>query len=210
MLTRRTALALLPLSLSGARKPSADRQTEILRIASAKALAYTRELPDFICTETVRRSDNVRGIGWKLKDILGIQIGISDRHEYYKLLTYNGRPTKLSYRQVGGALTEGEFGSLLAEIFRPGIAAFRWHKALQLAGRSIFVFRYRVPRKERPTISSTVIVRVSHSQQSWATVASSGWTKKPRVSFESNRRPRSPGIFPSRSQKPSSISPGFK
>lgn len=150
MLTRRTALALLPLSLSGARKPSADRQTEILRIASAKALAYTRELPDFICTETVRRSDNVRGIGWKLKDILGIQIGISDRHEYYKLLTYNGRPTKLSYRQVGGALTEGEFGSLLAEIFRPGIAAFRWHKALQLAGRSIFVFRYRVP-PERAT-----------------------------------------------------------
>ena len=104
MLTRRTALALLPLTLSGARKPSADRQTEILRRASANALAYTRELPDFICTETVRRSDNVRGIGWKLKDVLGIQIGISDRREYYKLLTYNGRPTKLSYGQVGGAL----------------------------------------------------------------------------------------------------------
>lgn len=155
MFTRRALLTTLPMALclpaqATTGKPTSASQTEILHLAAARALAYTRELPDFICTETVRRSDNVRGLGWKLKDVLGLQVGISERREYYKLLTYNGRPTELSYRQVGGALTEGEFGSLLAEIFRPGIATFHWSKTLQLAGRTIQVFQYRV-RREKAT-----------------------------------------------------------
>lgn len=153
MITRRALLTTLPLALRLFAKPAPSKptqisQTEILHRAAARALAYTRELPDFICLETVRRSDNVRGVGWKLKDVLGLQVGISERREYYKLLTYNGRPTQLSYRQVGGALTEGEFGSLLAEIFRPGIATFHWSKTLQLAGRNVQVFQYRVPQEK--------------------------------------------------------------
>lgn len=137
MLTRRALLAAFAL-------PKA-RQDSILKEAALRALAYTRELPDFICTETIRRSDNVRGSGWRLKDVLEVQVGISARREYYKLLTRNGSPTTLSYRQVGGALTEGEFGSLLAEIFRPGAATFRRKREMKLAGRGVEVFTYEVP-----------------------------------------------------------------
>ncbi len=148
MLTRRAFLTTLPLAIRLAGKPTSATQTQLLHQAAARALAYTHDLPDFICTETVRRSDNVRSLGWKLKDVLALQVGITERREYYKLLTYNGRPTKLTYRQVGGALTEGEFGSLLAEIFRPGAATFRWSKSLQLSGRTVQVFQYRVPQEK--------------------------------------------------------------
>jgi hypothetical protein len=140
MLTRRALLAALALPKG--------RESAILHDAAARALAYTRELPDFICTETIRRSDNVRGSGWRLKDVLEVQVGIANRREYYKLLTRNGQPTTMDYRQMGGALTEGEFGSLLAEIFRPGAAEFRRKRQLTLAGRTLHVFTYRVPAEK--------------------------------------------------------------
>jgi len=146
MQTRRVLLATIgALPLWAADKPSSDRQTALLKEAARLAIAYTLGLPNFVCTQNIRRSDNVNGIGWRVKDYLGVQVGISDRREYYKLLTYNGRPTTLSYRAVGGALTEGEFGSLLADVFRPGAATFRWKRSFLVAGRTVEVFSYRIP-----------------------------------------------------------------
>ncbi len=150
MVTRRAVLATFPGILTAAAGPTLERQTELLREASAKAFQYARKLPDFTCLETIHRWRRPLGDGWLLQDKIRAQIGIASGREYYKLLTWNELQTQLSYRQVGGALTEGEFGSLLAEIFHPNTAAFRFSKTFRLDGKTLFVYQYQVPQ-ERAT-----------------------------------------------------------
>jgi hypothetical protein len=98
--------------------PSPAEQVQIWNAAHENALSYTASLPDFICSEVVRRytDPNARG-AWRLADTLVLKLTYFDRQEEYKLMTVNNHSTRLSYEQVGGAITEGEFGSMLAAIF---------------------------------------------------------------------------------------------
>jgi hypothetical protein len=73
-----------------------------------------------------------------------VQLGFSERRESYKLVEINSKRTGMAYRAVGGALSEGDFGSLLADIFRPGSAQFAWDHWAALRGRVVHVFRYRI------------------------------------------------------------------
>lgn len=98
--------------------PSPAEQVQIWNAAHDNALSYTASLPDFICDEVVRRytDPNEKG-AWRLADTLVLKLTYFDRQEEYKLMTVNNRSTGLSYEQMRGAITEGEFGSMLAAIF---------------------------------------------------------------------------------------------
>jgi hypothetical protein len=99
-------------------QPSLAEQQRIWNEAHENSLSYTDSLPDFICSEVVRRytDPNEKG-AWRLSDTLVLKLTYFDRREEYKLMTVNNRSTRLSYEQMGGAITEGEFGSMLAAIF---------------------------------------------------------------------------------------------
>jgi hypothetical protein len=98
--------------------PSPAEQVAIWNAAHDNALSYTASLPDFICSEVVRRYTDPNDKGaWRLADTLVLKLTYFDRQEEYKLLTVNNHSTGLSYEQVGGAITEGEFGSMLAAVF---------------------------------------------------------------------------------------------
>jgi hypothetical protein len=98
--------------------PSQTEQVEIWNAAHDNALAYTQSLPDFICSEVVRRYTDPNDKGaWKLEDTLALKLTYFDRREDYKLMTVNNHSTGMSYEQLRGAITEGEFGSMLASIF---------------------------------------------------------------------------------------------
>lgn len=124
--------------------PSNLERGRILEAARKVALNYTRSLPDFICTEKVRRFEGPRG-NWELKDTLEIKLSYFDQKEAYQLLTRNGRPSLLPYREVGGAITEGEFGSTLGAIFDPGSeTTFRWDHWTTLRKRPAHVFTFQI------------------------------------------------------------------
>jgi hypothetical protein len=98
--------------------PSAAEQVQIWNAAHDNALRYTESLPDFICSEVVRRYTDSNDKGaWRLEDTLVLKLTYFDRREEYKLMTLNNHSTGLSYEQMQGAITEGEFGSMLAAIF---------------------------------------------------------------------------------------------
>jgi hypothetical protein len=54
---------------------------------------------------------------WRQADTLVLKLTYFERREEYKLMTVNNHSTGLSYEQMRGAITEGEFGSMLAAIF---------------------------------------------------------------------------------------------
>jgi hypothetical protein len=124
--------------------PSTVGRRTILEAARKIALGYTRSLPDFICMEKVRRFEGPRG-DWELKDTLEVKLSYFDQKEEYQLLARNGKPSVLPYRDVGGAVTEGEFGSTLASIFDPATeTVFRWDHWTTLRKRPAHVFTFRI------------------------------------------------------------------
>jgi hypothetical protein len=126
--------------------PSRANQTAILERVRQYALHYSKNLPNFICTQVTRRYSDPTGLEfWQMNDTLTTRLTYFEQKETYKLVMINNRSTDQSYDSVGGAISEGEFGSLLQEIFDEETgAAFEWLRWATLRGRRAHVYSYRV------------------------------------------------------------------
>jgi hypothetical protein len=108
------------------------------------SLGYLDNLPDFVCTELMRRAEDVNARGWHQRDVLTVQLSYANHIENYRLQLINGQPTGQNLESVQGAQSEGEFGSILIELFRPGSAHFNFDGWATLAERNVAVYRYQV------------------------------------------------------------------
>jgi hypothetical protein len=145
-------LALFALLAAGA--PAAAQQPEpgqagLLEQAREAAIRYSASLPDFICTEVVRRSQDPQGNGrWRSTDTLTVKLSYFEHQEDYKLMQINGKPTVLEYLYVGGALSTGEFGTRLYSVFDPhSQGEFRWKGWTTLRRRRVARFSYHIARE---------------------------------------------------------------
>jgi len=136
--------------------PSAEEQAAIIAEVREYALNYTKGLPDFICTQVTRRyiapSPGGRYGGhagddpsWQLQDTLTIRLSYFQQKEDYKLILVNNTVTQQDYQKLGGAISTGEFGSMLKDIFEPETEArFEWDHWATLRGRRAMAFAYHV------------------------------------------------------------------
>jgi hypothetical protein len=126
--------------------PWAGEQERVWDAAREKSLSYTESLPDFICTESVQRYKDPAGREqWHLDDTLVLKLTYFERREDYRLISINNHPTHLTYEQTGGAITEGEFGSLLNSIFAEASSTeYRWDHWTTLRQRPAHVYRFRI------------------------------------------------------------------
>ncbi len=117
--------------------------------AGEHASEYLEELPNFIVNQLVTRS--VRQPDqkdWKDEDKLEIEMSYHEKSgEKFKLLKKNGKETTLTYANVGGATSTGEFGSVLAALFaEQSHAEFKEIKKETLRGKATTVFEYKVKK----------------------------------------------------------------
>jgi hypothetical protein len=126
--------------------PSLAEQQQIWNAAHENSLTYTESLPDFMCSEVVQRYTDPNDKGsWRLHDTLILKLSYFDKQEEYKLVSVNNRPTRLSYEQMGGAITEGEFGSMLAAVFALKSRTNRtWDHWTILRSRPTHVFAFYI------------------------------------------------------------------
>lgn len=126
--------------------PSPAEQERILKEVREYALNYVRGLPDFICTQVTRRYVDPTGLEfWSQQDVITARLTYFEHREDYKVILINNRPTDVSYRNLGGATSSGEFGSMMRELFAPETEArFRWERWATLRGRRAHVFSYQV------------------------------------------------------------------
>ncbi len=126
---------------------SAEDQTRLIVRARVIALDYTESLPNFVCTESVQRHVREKGKEWTSSRPYTMEVSYSPKGETYKLLTFDGKPTRKSLKDVGGFRSDGEFGSTLRDIFRPEAAAkFQWARWANLRGRRVAVLAYHIDR----------------------------------------------------------------
>jgi hypothetical protein len=133
--------------------PSAVEEHKVWQATRSHALDYTQSLPDFMCTETVHRWQDPGGNEeWQPSPAVAAELSFFDREEHYKLVTVDGKPSQKSLLEVGGTMSQGEFGSLLGAIFDPHSETdYRWDHWTTLRKRPTAVFFYRIAASHRPS-----------------------------------------------------------
>jgi len=148
--------------LAAPQRPSAGDADALLERARTAALAYSRSLPDFVCTETVRRSlaqsllGRVMPVNWRLNDTLTMKVSYFNQKEDHKLELINGKAPGRTFDDLGGAIGMGEFGGMLDGIFTPASeTAFRWESWKKEGGRRVAVYSYVVQQAHSAYLLST-------------------------------------------------------
>ncbi len=136
--------------------PSSEEQGAIMDEVRDYALNYSKRLPDFICTQVTRRYGAARpgtkyggsagsDPSFQLLDTLTIRLSYFEQKEDYKPILINNSPTTAEYRNLGGARTTGDFGSMMREVFeRMTQARFEWDHWATLRDLPTMVFAYHV------------------------------------------------------------------
>jgi hypothetical protein len=139
--------------------PSSEEQARIIDELRDYALSYSSNLPDFLCTQVVKRygaprpgtryggaaDDNPR---WQYFDELMMRLSYFNQREDYHLVLHNNTPTAQDYQSVGGSSSYGDFGTMLRKIFERGTQAhFEWDHWGTLRAQRMMVFAYRVKQE---------------------------------------------------------------
>ena len=134
----------------GPKPPPLDGQerTRLLEQVRRNALEYTNGLPNFICVQVTKRMVELDGRGyWVTQDVIQSRLTYYERRESYKLVTINAQLTNRSYESLGGAISTGEFGSLLHNLFLPETQThFAWVGPASLRGRPVYEYDYSVAK----------------------------------------------------------------
>jgi hypothetical protein len=141
---------LFVLGITGvaAQAGPADETARLLERSRSVSLRYVQSLPDFLCTQEIRRFiELTRPKGWRLLDTLTVKLSYTDRKEDRKLILVNGAPANLEEESVGGLVNIGEFGGMLETIFDPATQThFQWQSWQTVRDRPAAVYAYDVDR----------------------------------------------------------------
>jgi hypothetical protein len=136
--------------------PSSEEQAAIITDVREYALNYSKNLPDFICTQVTRRfaapmpgtrwgGSSLSDPSWQAQDVLQIRLSYFQQKEKYTVVLANNTIVNKDYEQMGGSKSFGEFGSMLREIFEPATEArFEWDHWGTLRGKRVMAFSYHV------------------------------------------------------------------
>ncbi len=131
--------------------PDSIEQAKIIDQARDYVLNYTKSLPNFICVQVTRRDVDRAGNGasWYHLDTITSKLTYDGRSEDYEVIMKNDQPvTNTKMEQLGGTVSAGEFGSMMAEIFDPqSQAQFSWDHWATLRGRRAYVFAYDIAQE---------------------------------------------------------------
>ncbi len=142
---------------SAATTPLSPDQARVLALVRSYALDYSAKLPDFICTQVTRREISlidivnyeIVSITLLTSDVIEEQLTFANQNESYEVMSLNrNQVTGVKHTQIPGAVSAGEFGSLLRDIFDLHThAIFEWDRMTGPRDQRVFVFAFHVPKE---------------------------------------------------------------
>ncbi len=130
--------------------PDSIEQKRIIDAVRDYSLNYSKQLPNFICSQVTRRAYDPDGTGdyWHQLDTITTKLTYFEQKENYEVVNVSNRESYTSYWSLGGTISGGEFGSMLREIFeRQSNAQFDWERWGKLRDHDAYVFSYYVPQE---------------------------------------------------------------
>ncbi len=135
------------------------RRLPLIEQARFYALRSADDIPDFIVTQTIRRSTRDELGRWRMRDVLETEVRVEGGRERVKLQAINGRPTSQRFEEVGGATSVGDFSGQLSAPFLPTTnASFSEVRRERYRGRVCRVYDFVVPQANS---GYTLTVRLS-------------------------------------------------
>lgn len=136
---RRAEPAALP-------KPVVTKPDLLIVRAREAAGTYGESLPNYIAQQFTARFVSVTHTpSWQPQDVVSAEVIYENGRERYRNLAVNGKGTKKSMEELGGAWSTGEFGTVLLDLFSPATAAdFRRRQDASIAGRPAVVYDFTV------------------------------------------------------------------
>jgi hypothetical protein len=129
-------------------RPSDAEASALIERGRAKALDYARSLPDFVCTEVIRRFapfESQSGHMWRHADTLTVRLSYFQQKEEHKLVAINDKPSDRKYEELAGVTGMGEFGATLLAIFHTASeTSFQWKGWRTVRGRKAALYTYSV------------------------------------------------------------------
>jgi hypothetical protein len=168
----------------------------LLDQARKHAAEFMDDLPNFVVTQIVTRSVRTpKKRDWQQQDKLEIELSYRAKTgEQFKLVRYNDKPTQMTYDQLKGATTTGEFGSILGALFSPqSQTEFKEVRRETFHGHQTVIYDFRV----RKAFSSNTITDVNSGRTVTTAYSGSVW-----IDTESGRTLRI-------KQSSEDIQPGF-
>lgn len=164
---RLTAALSVALAAAHGASATASRlspdQARVLADARVHALEYAQKLPDFICTQVTHRdTSSLRGsevgvtgsgLPGQGQDKAASSSLVEERltyfaqQEHYDAIAIDGKKVPgARHLEMPGAVSSGEFGSAMREIFDPATqTAFTFDRMASLGGKPVYVFGFEVP-----------------------------------------------------------------
>jgi hypothetical protein len=162
----RTLCAFLTITAAACAQapPDATGQQAILARITKGALRYQGEVPDFLCTESIARSEaNTKTPErWKQVDTLEEDLSFVGGRETHTLLRINGKSTHVTHEELEGMRSDGllQFVMVPGWIFGPRAGTrFDWNRWDTRDGRRVAVFAFQVP----PSIATHPLVNQSQT-----------------------------------------------
>lgn len=100
--------------------PSGNDWPLVLARVRSNALAYSDQLPDFICNQTTQHFVRTQTptVVWRMTGSFVAALSFYDRKEHYDIVSVNGKPEPgATLEDLSGSLSMGEFGSALRGLF---------------------------------------------------------------------------------------------
>jgi hypothetical protein len=127
----------------------------ILAEVQQNALNYTKNLPNYICSQYTKRHVDPTGTeSWRTADTILEKLSFVDQKENYTVIMVDDKPVtnNLTHEKLGGAKSSGEFGSILQTIFDPETQTeFTWERLTSLRRddglHPTYVFAFRVTQQ---------------------------------------------------------------
>jgi hypothetical protein len=129
--------------------PTAATWPQFLDTVRQSALAHTNVLPDFVCTQQIKRLAKFGVSGsWALVDQIVTEISYYGNREHSKILTIDNKPpSSEADALVPGFFSEGDFGNALYLLFAPESgASFVMEGSDQVNKRKTVRARFFVPQ----------------------------------------------------------------
>ena len=150
--TPASAAATAPATTS-VRSGLPDRETwpQFLEEVRSRAMEYTDNLPNFICTQiTQRYRRRLPKTGWVRLDNFVAELTFYDKQEHYKLVSVGNRSaaSHATLESLKGTTSTGEFGSSLNYLFDPATRTlFRFEGIDHSRGSPRVRAGFRVPKE---------------------------------------------------------------
>jgi len=129
--------------------PDDAMQKKIITDAMAKALAYEKELPDFVCNQVTRRNEDPKGTNqWRTLETVNEQLTFLHGKEEYRTVAVNGKKVNAESNRPGWLMPSSEFTKFLVWTLSPkSQAEISWSSWDALRGHRVHVLGFRVAKE---------------------------------------------------------------